>query len=68
MNQVVEVPEAGSVEDASASSGKKKKTIITTADLDDYASTGIEVTEDVILSPLARDEALQRGIKISYRQ
>jgi len=68
MNQVVEVPAAGSREDASAVPGDNKKTVITTADLDDYASTGIEVTEDVILSPLARDEALQRGIKISYRQ
>jgi propanediol utilization protein len=68
MNQVVEVPEAGSKEDTSASQGDNKKTVITTADLDEYASKGIEVTKDVILSPLARDEALQRGIKISYRQ
>jgi putative phosphotransacetylase len=68
MNQVVEVPAAGPKGDANTASGKKKKTIITTADLDEYASTGIEVTEDVILSPLARDEALERGIKISYRQ
>jgi hypothetical protein len=64
----VEVPAVESGKDAETVPEDKKKTVITTADLDDYASTGIEVTEDVILSPLARDEALKRGIKISYRQ
>ena len=36
------------------------------ADLDKYAGTAITVTKDVILSPLAKDEANQRGIKIIY--
>ncbi|MFC2145111.1 phosphate propanoyltransferase [Actinomycetota bacterium] len=46
----------------------QKKTIITTGDLEDYKSKGIEVSENVILSPLARDEALKQGIKISYKE
>jgi putative phosphotransacetylase len=46
----------------------QKKTIITTGDLDDYKGSGIEVSENVILSPLARDEALKKGIKISYKE
>jgi len=46
----------------------QKKTIITTGDLDDYKNKGIEVSENVILSPLARDEALKKGIKISYKE
>jgi len=50
------------------SANVQKKTIITTGDLDDYKDDGIEVSEDVILSPLARDEALERGIKISYKE
>lgn len=69
MNQVIDVPEVKkAVKEAGISKGRKKKTIITTVDLDDYASKGIVVTKDVILSPLARDEALKRGIKISYSQ
>lgn len=69
INQVVAVPgqdSAGAGNDSAQS--KQKKTVITTSDLDDYKSKGIEVTSDVILSPLARDEALKKGIKISYRQ
>jgi len=46
----------------------QKTTIITTGDLDDYKNKGIEVSEHVILSPLARDEALKKGIKISYKE
>ena len=57
---------AGPPERQSAS--VQKKTIITTSDLDDYKDNGIEVAENVILSPLARDEALKRGIKISYKE
>jgi putative phosphotransacetylase len=68
MNQVVDVPAVKTVTDTNAPSRDRKKTVITTDDLDDYASAGIEVTDDVILSPLARDEALKRGIKISYRE
>ncbi len=70
MNQVIDVPV---VEKAVKKTGeyrnqKKQKIIITASDLDDYESKGIEVTENVILSPLARDEALKKGIKISYSQ
>lgn len=43
-----------------------KKTVITVADLDSYASTGIRVNKDTLLSPLARDEAVKKGIKITY--
>ena len=68
MNNVIEVPSVKDGAEKAVSAEAGKKTVITTADLDDYASSGIEVTEDVILSPLARDEALKRGIKISYRQ
>jgi putative phosphotransacetylase len=42
-----------------------KKEVITVADLDRYASTGIVLSPSVILSPLARDEAVSRGIKIT---
>jgi putative phosphotransacetylase len=45
--------------------GPAKKTVITFADLDNYAQTGIKLSGDVILSPLARDEAIKRGIKIT---
>jgi len=68
MNQVVEIPRAVTAEESDNTAAEGKKTVITTADLDEYASKGIEVTRDVILSPLARDEAQKRGIKISYRQ
>ena len=60
------LPEDG--ESAAENSHTGKKKVITAADLDEYSSSGIEVSGDVILSPLARDEALKRGIKISYRQ
>ncbi|MCL5073165.1 MAG: phosphate propanoyltransferase [Actinobacteria bacterium] len=43
-----------------------KKTVITMENLDNYIQTGIEVSPNVILSPLARDEAVARGIKITY--
>jgi len=68
MNQAVEVTRAVAPEESDDAAAERKKTVITTADLDDYVSKGIEVTSDVILSPLARDEAQKRGIKISYRQ
>lgn len=45
-------------------SARTAKTVITVADLDNYKVSGINLTSDVILSPLARDEALARGIKI----
>ncbi|MCX6346855.1 MAG: phosphate propanoyltransferase [Actinobacteria bacterium] len=44
---------------------KTKKTVITVADLDNYKISGINLSADVILSPLAKDEAMARGIKIS---
>ncbi len=42
-----------------------KKEVITVSDLDRYVSTGILLSPNVILSPLAKDEALSRGIKIT---
>ncbi len=69
MNQAVTVSGSSDADvERDIAENKQKKIVITTSDLDDYASKGIEVTKDVILSPLARDEALNRGIKISYRQ
>jgi len=68
MNQVVAVSGQDSAGTGNDSAQSKKKTVITTLDLDDYKSKGIEVTSNVILSPLARDEALKKGIKISYTQ
>lgn len=68
MNQVVESPRAAAGDKTDNAAKAVKKTVITAEDLDDYAAEGIEVTKDVILSPLARDEAQKRGIKISYRQ
>ena len=41
-----------------------KKTVITVEDLDSYKESGIKLSSSVILSPLARDEAIKRGIKI----
>jgi putative phosphotransacetylase len=43
-----------------------QKTLITVADLDSYMSSGIVVRSNVILTPLARDEAVKKGIKIIY--
>ena len=44
---------------------KTTKTLITVADLDNYKISGINLSANVILSPLAKDEAIVRGIKIS---
>jgi len=44
---------------------KTKKTVITFADIDNYKISGIKLSPNVILSPLAKDEAIARGIKIS---
>ncbi len=41
-----------------------KKTVITADDLDQYQDSGIKLGPHVILTPLARDEAKERGIKI----
>lgn len=43
---------------------KTLKTVITVADLDNYKVSGIKLSDNVILSPLAKDEAIARGIKI----
>ncbi|MCE5329025.1 phosphate propanoyltransferase [bacterium] len=45
-------------------SARTTKTVITVADLDSYKVSGIKLSTNVILSPLAKDEALARGIKI----
>jgi putative phosphotransacetylase len=52
----------------SGEAGVIKKTVITVDDLDDYAETGINVDENIILTPLARDEASKREIKITYNE
>jgi putative phosphotransacetylase len=51
---------------SSGGSSFTKKTVITTANLDEFAASGITVNSNVILSPLARDEAAARGIPIMY--
>lgn len=43
---------------------KTKKTVITVADLGDYKVSGINLSSGIILSPLAKDEAIAMGIKI----
>ncbi len=54
------------LESQTRSAQQSGKILITVADLDNYAQTGISVNKNVILSPLARDEAVKRGIKITY--
>jgi putative phosphotransacetylase len=51
---------------SSGGSSFTKKTVITIANLDEFAAKGIKVDSNVILSPLARDEAVIRGIPITY--
>ena len=51
---------------SSGGSSFTKKTVITIANLDEFAAVGIKVNSNVILSPLARDEAVARGITITY--
>lgn len=70
MNKAMEMQ--GSVSSANvAGSGsnigtaKTTKTVITVADLDNYIASGINLSSGVILSPLAKDEAIARGIKIT---
>ncbi len=46
---------------------RSSKTVITVDDLDNYKTSGIIVDSKVLLSPLARDEAVNRGIKIKYK-
>lgn len=55
-----------SISSLNKESSLTKKILITVADLDSYASSGIKVTKDVILTPLAKDEAVKRGINIVY--
>ena len=64
----VSVSPAGSQSKVSSSAkGAKaeRKVVITVEDLEQYRQSGIKLTKNVILSPLARDEAKKRGIKIS---
>lgn len=42
-----------------------KKIVITVDDLDQYKDSGIKLDKNVILTPLARDEAKERGISIT---
>ena len=57
-----------SVTDGNSSGGTSltKKTVITLANLDEFAASGITVNNNVIFSPLAKDEAVIRGIRITY--
>jgi putative phosphotransacetylase len=43
---------------------KTTKTVITADELENYASTGIRLGPGIIITPLARDEAITRGIRI----
>jgi putative phosphotransacetylase len=43
-----------------------KKIVITLDNLDEFAGCGIKVGSNVILSPLAKDEAAARGIPVTY--
>lgn len=54
------------VGNSSGGSSITKKTVITISNLDEFAADGITVNSNVILSPLARDEAVTRGIPILY--
>lgn len=55
-------PISATANDSSTSSSKK--VVITVSDLDKYKESGIKLSPNVILTPLARDEAIARGIKI----
>ena len=46
-------------------SARTTKTVITVADIENYRNSGINLSSNVILSPLAKDEATARGIKIN---
>ena len=50
--------------DIASTLAKTSKTVITVDDLDNYAVGGIKLGSGVILTPLAKDEAISRGIKI----
>ncbi len=50
--------------DSSSTLAKTTKTVITVDDIENYATSGIKLGPDVILTPLARDEAVVRGIRI----
>ena len=71
MNRVIEMQGSTKVqginyfESNNIGTAKTKKTVITVADLDNYKISGINLSADVIISPLAKDEAMARGIKIS---
>ena len=52
-------------ETSNIGTARTKKTVITVADLDNYKISGINLSADIILSPLAKDEAIARGIKLN---
>jgi len=56
----------GTCGNSSGGTSLTKKTVITLANLDEFAAGGINVNNNVILSPLAKDEAVIRGIPITY--
>jgi putative phosphotransacetylase len=71
MNRVTElqgnskIQEINSFGSKNIGTAKITKTVITVADLDNYKISGINLSANVILSPLAKDEAIARGIKIN---
>lgn len=70
MNKAMEMQESVSPANVAGSgsnigTAKTTKTVITVADLDNYKASGINLSSGVILSPLAKDEAIARGIKIT---
>jgi putative phosphotransacetylase len=71
MNKIIEVQDSSKVQGINnfvsnnIGTAKTTKTVITVADLDSYKISGINLSANVILSPLAKDEAAARGIKIN---
>lgn len=64
-SQISVTNQAGTETQTAAESGRGKKIVITAEDLDQYQDCGITLGPNVILTPLARDEAKERGIKIN---
>ena len=65
-NEAMEAKAGASTGGGFSAGSPAKKTVITLDDLDEFAASGITVSSNVILSPLAKDEAAVRGIRITY--
>ncbi|MDZ7837682.1 MAG: PduL/EutD family phosphate acyltransferase [Actinomycetota bacterium] len=64
-SQILVTNQTGTQTPPAAESDQGKKIVITAEDLDQYQDCGITLGPNVILTPLARDEAKERGIKIN---